>query len=56
MVDGKQTDPLRRGVWEQLAGVFMHAQVIVLPGQRHAAHQTAPELLANAIRDFLVAS
>lgn len=56
MVVGEQTDPFRRGVWEQLAGVFKDARVRVLPGQRHAAHQTAPALLGNAISDFLLAS
>jgi pimeloyl-ACP methyl ester carboxylesterase len=53
MIVGEQTDPFRRGVWEQLAGVFKHAQVRVLAGQRHAAHQTAPALLANAVGDFI---
>ncbi len=56
MIVGEQTDPFRRGVWEQLADVFKDWQVCVLPGQRHAAHQTAPDLLANTITDFLAAS
>ena len=56
MLIGEQTDPLRRGVWEQLAGVFRDTQVRVLPGQRHAAHQTAPALLANAVAALLVES
>ena len=55
IIVGEQTDPFRRGVWEQLAGVFKDARVRVLAGQRHAAHQTAPALLANAISDFLPA-
>jgi pimeloyl-ACP methyl ester carboxylesterase len=53
MIVGEQTEPLRRGMWEQVAGLFKDARVGVLPGQRHAAHQTAPGSLANALRDFL---
>jgi len=43
-------------VWEQLAGVFKDGRVRVLPGQRHAAHQTAPALLASLVGDFLLES
>jgi pimeloyl-ACP methyl ester carboxylesterase len=56
MIVGEQTDPFRRGVWQQLAGQLKGARVCVLPGQRHAAHQTAPDLLAAALTDFLLAS
>jgi pimeloyl-ACP methyl ester carboxylesterase len=56
MIVGEQTDPLRRGVWEQLAGVFRNGQARVLAGQRHAAHQTAPALLASVLNDFLLPS
>jgi hypothetical protein len=34
--------------------MFSDPQLAVLPGQRHAAHQTAPHLLVAAIRAFLV--
>jgi pimeloyl-ACP methyl ester carboxylesterase len=54
MVVGEQTEPLRRGMWEEVAGLFKDVRIGVLPGQRHAAHQTAPDLLANALHDFLV--
>jgi pimeloyl-ACP methyl ester carboxylesterase len=54
LVIGEQTEPRRRGMFQQLAGLFQHPHMSVLPGQRHAAHQTAPDLLANALRDFLV--
>jgi pimeloyl-ACP methyl ester carboxylesterase/thiol-disulfide isomerase/thioredoxin len=56
MIVGEQTDPFRRGVWEQFASQLKDARVRVLPGQRHAAHQTAPALLATALSDFLLAS
>ncbi len=33
--------------------VLPQARVAVLPGRRHAAHQTAPELVAAALRNFI---
>jgi pimeloyl-ACP methyl ester carboxylesterase len=53
VIVGEQSEPRRRAMFEQLAGLFNDARVCVLPGQRHAAHQTAPQLLATALRDFL---
>jgi pimeloyl-ACP methyl ester carboxylesterase len=51
---GSETEARRREMLEGLARVLPNAQVAVLPGQRHAAHQTAPLLLAAAIREFLL--
>jgi pimeloyl-ACP methyl ester carboxylesterase len=50
---GEQTDLRRRDLFEQAAGLFNDAHIEVLPGQRHAAHQTGPETLAAALREFL---
>ncbi|HET8631310.1 MAG TPA: alpha/beta fold hydrolase [Thermomicrobiales bacterium] len=55
LVTGELTEPRRREMFERLTQVFQNARVAVLPGQRHAAHQTAPDLLAAALRDFLLA-
>lgn len=54
LVVGKQTDPYRRSLFERSVSPLKHVHVCVLPGQRHAAHQTAPGLLANAVRDFFL--
>jgi pimeloyl-ACP methyl ester carboxylesterase len=62
LVIGELTDPRRRELFEGLLGacsararrVFKAARLSVLPGQRHAAHQTAPHLLAVALRDVLL--
>jgi pimeloyl-ACP methyl ester carboxylesterase len=54
LVVGDQTEPRRREMFQGLARFFEDARLVVLPGQRHAAHQTAPHLLAAALRDFLL--
>ena len=50
---GEQTDRRRRDLFEQSASLFNDARIAVLPGQRHAAHQTGPETLAAAVCEFL---
>ena len=55
LVVGELTEARRREMFEGLARAVKHARLAVLPGQRHAAHQTAPHLLAAALRDFLLA-
>ena len=55
LVVGELTEARRREWFESLAGAFKDARLAILPGQRHAAHQTAPDLLAAALRDFLLA-
>ena len=55
LVVGELTAPRLRQMVEGMAGAFRDARVAVLPGQRHTAHQTAPELLVAALRDFLLA-
>ncbi len=54
LVLGEKTDPQRREMFAQMTELFSNARITVLPGQRHAAHQTAPNLLAQSIRDFLL--
>ena len=54
LVLGEKTEPRRREMFERLAQLFSNARVAVLPGQRHAAHQTAPNLLAQSLREFLL--
>jgi pimeloyl-ACP methyl ester carboxylesterase len=53
LILGGETEPRRRDMFERLAGLFPGSRVAVLPGQRHAAHQTAPQLLATTLREFL---
>lgn len=53
LIMGSETESRRREIFEGLARVLPNARVAVLPGQRHAAHQTSPELLASALRDFI---
>jgi pimeloyl-ACP methyl ester carboxylesterase len=53
LVTGSETEARRREMFEGLARVLPNARLAVLPGQRHAAHQMAPELLASALRDFV---
>lgn len=52
LVVGGATDPMRRGWFERVAGLFGDARVTVLPGQGHTAHIMAPELLAGAIAEL----
>ena len=54
LVLGERTEPQRREMFARMAELFRFARIAVLPGQRHAAHQTAPDLLAQSIRDFLL--
>jgi pimeloyl-ACP methyl ester carboxylesterase len=53
LIAGELTERRRREMFERLAPTLQHARLVILPGQRHAADQTAPHLLAGALRDFL---
>lgn len=53
LIAGEKTDSRLREMLEGLARALPNAQVAVLPGQRHAAHQTSPELLAAALTEFI---
>lgn len=53
LVLGSQTPARRREMFEGTARAVPNARIAVLPGQGHAAHNTAPDLLAAAIRDFI---
>jgi pimeloyl-ACP methyl ester carboxylesterase len=56
LIVGSETDERRRQMlqmFEMLVDQFKDTTVAVLPGQRHAAHETAPELLASTLREFL---
>jgi hypothetical protein len=53
LVVGELTEPRRREMFERVAQVLPNATVAVLPGQRHTAHQTASDLLAATLRNFL---
>lgn len=55
LVVGELSEPRRREMFERMAQAFKNARLAVLSGQRHTAHQTAPHLLANALREFLLA-
>jgi pimeloyl-ACP methyl ester carboxylesterase len=52
---GSDTAPELAQPFAALADSLPDARVRVLPGQRHAAHQTAPDVLAEALRDALPA-
>ncbi len=53
LIVGSETEARRREIFEGLTRVLPEARLAVLPGQRHAAHQTAPDLLAVALEDFI---
>jgi pimeloyl-ACP methyl ester carboxylesterase len=53
LIVGSETEARRREMLERLVQVLPTARLAVLPGQRHAAHQTAPELFAATLREFL---
>lgn len=55
LIAGSETGARRREMFEGLARVLANGWVALLPGQRHAAHQAAPELLASTLRQFLAA-
>lgn len=50
---GSETEARRRAIATALTRVLPNSRVTELAGQRHAAHQTAPEHFASVIRDFL---
>lgn len=50
---GGKTDARRREMFLALSSVLPRSQVRELPGQGHTAHETAPELLANVLTEFL---
>jgi pimeloyl-ACP methyl ester carboxylesterase len=50
---GSETEARRRAMATALTRVLPDNRVTELPGQRHAAHQTAPAQFASVIRDFL---
>lgn len=53
LLTGGQTEARRRELFLSLSTVLPRCQIRDLPGQGHAAHQTAPELLAEALTAFL---
>lgn len=53
LIVGAETKAMRRSWFESMAGLFADARVAVLPRQGHAAHMTAPELLAGALAEFV---
>lgn len=52
---GGKTEARRREMFLALSPVLPRSQVRELPGQGHTAHETAPELLATALSEFLAA-
>jgi hypothetical protein len=50
LLAGAETPRERREPFTALAGKLPDARMISLRGQRHAAHQTAPDLLASVLR------
>ncbi len=50
---GGETAPLFRVEIEALAARLSDARIVVLPGQKHAAHHTAPELFVAEVARFL---
>jgi len=50
---GGDTAPLHRNATEALDDALPNSQVVVLPGQAHAAMNTAPDLFADEVRAFL---
>lgn len=54
LVVGEDSEPRRRELFENFSSLFKKVRVAILRGQRHAAHQTAPEVLADTLREFLL--
>jgi pimeloyl-ACP methyl ester carboxylesterase len=52
---GGQTEGRRRDIFLVLNGMIQGSRVHELAGQGHAAHQTAPDLLADTLTEFLLA-
>lgn len=52
---GTETEARRRDLFLSLGSVLPRSQIHELSGQGHAANQTAPELLAGTILEFLLA-
>lgn len=52
---GGKTQARLREMFLALSTVLPRSQVRELPGQGHTAHETAPELLADALTEFLLA-
>jgi len=51
---GEKSPPFLQKPTEKLAAALPNSQVVVLPGQGHAAMSTAPELFLNEIIQFLL--
>lgn len=54
LLGGTESLPERRQVFVAMGEKLPNSRVAWLPGQRHAAHQTAPQLLADVLRDELL--
>ncbi len=52
---GEQTEARRRESFLTLSSILPRSQIRELPGQGHAAHQTAPDLLAETLSTYLLA-
>jgi pimeloyl-ACP methyl ester carboxylesterase len=53
LVGGDSPDHVRAAI-RLLSDVLCNSRVTVLPGQQHVAMETAPEMLAKAVTDFLL--
>lgn len=54
LVLGDASPPFVRAGVEALASALPHRRLVVLPGQGHAAHRSAPDVLAREIEAFFV--
>ncbi len=52
LIGGNSPGWMRAGT-EALAAALPHGRIVVLPGQKHSAHYTAPELVAREVAAFL---
>lgn len=56
LVIGSETDARRQQMLDMFMQALPSARRAILRGQRHAAHNTAPQLLASALREFLASA
>jgi pimeloyl-ACP methyl ester carboxylesterase len=53
---GSESPPFFAAVIEALNDALSHSHIVVLPGQRHAAMDSAPQLFVNEVVRFLLSS
>lgn len=56
LLQGAESPEFVKTMTEAVHAALLNSQVVVMPGQRHAAISTAPELFARLVTEFLIGS